>query len=53
MTETGPTDADYWTGYKAVSSWGGLDVFVRDAAGRYASTYIIVEDSGSISNCNT
>jgi hypothetical protein len=53
MTPTGPNDADYWTGYKAVSSYGGLDVYVSDATGKTGSAHIIIEDSGTIPNCNT
>lgn len=52
LTPTGPDDADDWTGYKAVSGYGGLDVFVLDANGNRATTSLFIEDSGSISNCS-
>lgn len=53
MTPTGPDDADYWTGYKAVSSYGALDVYVSDANGNTGHRSLIIEDSQSIPNCNT
>lgn len=47
----GGNTSSSWTGYKAVSTWGSLDVLVTDANGNsgWASS-LIVEDSWSIPN---
>jgi hypothetical protein len=44
----GGNTSDSWTGYKAVSTWGSLDVLVTDANGNSGwAASLIVEDSWS------
>ena len=49
MISTGPDSASYFTGYKAVSTWGSLDLLVTDALGRQRwAPSRIIEDSYDI-----
>jgi hypothetical protein len=45
MVSTGPDDESYWTGYKAVYTWGSLYVTVTDADGWQVYDDLIIEDS--------
>lgn len=53
MISSGPDGASYFAGYKAVSTWGSLDLLVTDALGRSRwAPSLIIEDSYDIpSNC--
>lgn len=47
MVSTGPDDESYWTGYKAVYTWGSLYVTVTDADNRQVHDELIIEESWS------
>lgn len=51
MISEGPTDAEYWTGYKTVSTWGSHSVLVTDATGKQGRRSLIIQDSESLPEC--